>query len=55
VHRIAELRGKSTVLICTHREDHMRLADRLMVIEKGELTMAGPPDKVLEAMHRRRA
>jgi ATP-binding cassette, subfamily C, bacterial LapB len=55
VRQIAELRGKATVLICTHREDHMRLADRMMVIEKGELTMAGPPDKVLEAMHRRRA
>jgi len=55
VRRIAELRGRATVLICTHREDHMRLADRMMVIEKGELTMAGPPDKVLEALHRRRA
>ncbi len=47
---IANLRGKATVLIVTHREDHMRLGDVLLVLNKGELTHAGPPDQVLAAL-----
>ncbi|MDE1153343.1 MAG: ATP-binding cassette domain-containing protein [Micavibrio sp.] len=48
--KIAALRGKSTVLLVTHREDHMQLADVLLVIEKGELTHAGPPQQVLKVL-----
>ncbi len=47
---IAYLRGKCTVLMVTHREDHMRLADTLLVLNKGEMTHAGPPDQVLNAL-----
>jgi ATP-binding cassette subfamily C protein/ATP-binding cassette subfamily C protein LapB len=52
---IENLRGHSTVLLATHREDHMRLADVLLVIDKGELTHAGPPDQVLAALKGRRS
>lgn len=48
-------RGKSTVIMVTHREDHMRLADILLVIDKGELTHAGPPDQVLNALKGRKS
>lgn len=47
---IRQLRGKSTVIMVTHREDHMRMADILLVIDKGELTHAGPPDQVLNVL-----
>lgn len=53
--KISELRGKSTVLLVTHREDHMRLADILLVMHKGELVHAGAPDKVLSILRGKRA
>jgi ABC-type glutathione transport system ATPase component len=28
----------------------MRLADRLVVLESGQIMMHGPPDKVIEAL-----
>lgn len=45
--KMESLRGRSTVLLVTHREDHMMLADILLVMQRGELTHAGPPDQVL--------
>lgn len=48
--KIASLRGQATVLMVTHREDHMRLADILLVLEKGELTHLGAPTQVLHAL-----
>ncbi len=48
--KIAALRGKSTVVLVTHREDHMKLADILLVMDKGELTHAGPPQQVLTVL-----
>ena len=55
IQKINTLRGHSTVLLVTHREDHMRLADMLMVMDKGELTHAGPPDQVLSVLRGKRA
>jgi ATP-binding cassette subfamily C protein LapB len=48
--KISSLRGKSTVVLVTHREDHMRRADQLLVMNKGELTHAGLPDQVLTVL-----
>ncbi len=53
--KIRSLRGRATVLMATHREDHMRLADQLLCMNKGELTHAGPPDQVLTVLKGRRA
>jgi ATP-binding cassette, subfamily C, bacterial LapB len=52
--KIAQLRGRATVLMVTHREDHMRLADRMLALDKGEATHNGPPDQVLSALARKR-
>lgn len=55
IHKISSLRQKSTIILVTHREDHMRLADKLFVMNKGELTHAGPPEQVLTAIQGRKA
>lgn len=52
--KIVQLRGKATVLLVTHREDHMRLADLLVVLHKGETTHLGPPDQVLNILRAKR-
>jgi ABC-type multidrug transport system fused ATPase/permease subunit len=41
------LRGRSTVLLVTHRPSHMRLADKIFYLEGGRLMLAGPPGRVL--------
>jgi ATP-binding cassette subfamily C protein/ATP-binding cassette subfamily C protein LapB len=41
------VRGTCTVLYVTHRPSHMRIADRLIVLERGFLALDGPPDLVL--------
>ncbi len=53
--KINQLRGKSTVIMATHREDHMRLADQLLFMNKGELTHAGPPLQVLNVLKGKKA
>lgn len=52
--KIKSLRGHSTVVMATHREDHMRLADQLLFMNKGELTHAGPPEQVLSVLKGKR-
>lgn len=52
---VSHLRGHCTVILATHREDHMRLADTLLVMNKGELTHAGPPDQVLKLLQNKRS
>jgi ATP-binding cassette subfamily B protein len=42
------LKGKATVLFISHRPSHIRLADTLLVMEKGYLRAAGPPDVLLK-------
>lgn len=51
--KINSMRGKSTVFLVTHREDHMRMADQLLVMHRGELTHAGQPDQVLKVLRGR--
>ncbi|PZP55634.1 MAG: hypothetical protein DI586_06255 [Micavibrio aeruginosavorus] len=53
--KINQLRGRCTVIMATHREDHMRLADQLLFMNKGELTHAGPPDQVLHVLKGKKA
>ena len=53
--KISELRGHATVIMATHREDHMQLADQLLFMNKGELTHVGPPAQVLNVLKGKKA
>ncbi|MEP4377353.1 peptidase domain-containing ABC transporter [Roseibium sp.] len=46
---IRDLRGKSTVVIVTHRPSHIRIADQIIVMKGGKVASAGPPEKVLNS------
>ena len=45
---IRNARGKTTVLMTTHRPSHMRLADRLILLNGGRVAFAGPPGEFLD-------
>jgi len=49
---LEKLRGLKTVVMITHRPSHMRMADRLLVVEEGRVAMDGPPDQVLQQIPR---
>lgn len=42
------LKGKATVIFISHRPSHIRLADTLLVIDRGYLRAAGPPNELLK-------
>ena len=44
---LKKLRGETTIIMVTHRPSHMRLADRLLYLERGRVVHSGPPDDVL--------
>ena len=44
---ITARRGRSTMLIVTHRPSHMRIADRVIVIDRGLIRADGTPSEVL--------
>ncbi|MBI1954143.1 MAG: ATP-binding cassette domain-containing protein [Proteobacteria bacterium] len=44
---IEKKRGKTTIIFVTHRPSMMRLADRILVLDKGQMRVFGPRDKVL--------
>lgn len=48
IRALQSLKGKRTIIFITHRPSHMRLADTLMVFERGYLRAAGAPDKLLK-------
>lgn len=50
IRYLARLRGRSTVLMVTHRPSQMRLADRLVVMRMGQIVADGPPGKVLQSL-----
>jgi ATP-binding cassette subfamily C protein/ATP-binding cassette subfamily C protein LapB len=50
VRKLASLKGSATVLFTTYRPSHMRLADRLVVLEQGQVAAEGAPDAVLAKM-----
>jgi ATP-binding cassette subfamily B protein len=49
------LRGRSTVLIVSHRPGHMRVADVVVYMEHGAITAMGSYDQIQEKMNARRA
>jgi ATP-binding cassette subfamily C protein LapB len=50
VRKIASLKGRATVIFTTYRPSHMRLADRVIVFENGQIVMQGPAAKVAEKL-----
>ena len=50
MRKLQQLRGRATVFIVTQRPSHMRLADRLILIDSGMVALAGHPDAVLAKM-----
>lgn len=48
VETLKSLRGNTTVLFISHRPSHIRLADTLLVFDKGYLRAAGPPNELLK-------
>lgn len=45
--KLQALKGTATVIFTTQRPSHMKLADRLVVIEDGQIMIDGPPAAVL--------
>lgn len=42
-----ENKGRKTIIFSSHRPSHLRLADKVMLFDKGYLMAAAPPDEVL--------
>jgi len=52
---VAKFRGQRTIIMVTHREDHLRFADQVFVLEKGELTHAGMPEQIITLLRGKRS
>lgn len=52
IKRLNAFRGKVTVVLVTNRPSHMRVADRVIVLEQGAVAADGPADKVIAALER---
>ena len=52
MRKLQQLRGQATVFIVTQRPSHMRLADRLIVLDSGTVALAGHPEAVLAKMQK---
>ena len=47
---VEKLRGKSTIIIVTHRPSHLRIADRLIVLNNGRIQFNGSPQEAVEKL-----
>ncbi len=50
VNTLREEKGKSTILMISHRPSHMYLADRVIVLRSGRIVADGPPEKIVPAI-----
>jgi ATP-binding cassette subfamily C protein/ATP-binding cassette subfamily C protein LapB len=50
IKSVKELKGECTIVIITHRPSHMRLADRLIILDAGRLRFNGDPAEALAQM-----
>ena len=44
---LAEMRGKTTVLLVTHRPSHLKLVDKILLLQQGQLILQGPAQQIL--------
>ena len=47
---LERLRGHSTVLMVSHRPSHVRLANRVVLLDRGAMAFLGEPDMALQMM-----
>ena len=52
---IEQARGNTTILMTTHRPSHMRLADRLILLNAGRIAFNGPPSEFFDRQKERAA
>lgn len=52
IQRLKMLRGRRTVIIVSHRPSHIRLADKVLLLEGGSVRYCGTPDEALELLMR---
>ena len=50
IEKIKSLSGRATVLLVTHRPSHMRCADRVVVLNRGQIVADGSPDEIVPAL-----
>jgi len=53
LNAVKKLRGTCTIIVITHRPSHMRVADRLIVLNAGRLQFNGDPEEALKQMQGR--
>lgn len=47
IESVKHYKGTKTIVLVTHRPSHMRLADRVVALDGGRVTMDGAPDEVI--------
>lgn len=52
VATLRRLKGKTTVIMVTHRPSHAALADKVAVVDRGRIIGLAPPDQVLPKLER---
>jgi ATP-binding cassette, subfamily C, bacterial LapB len=50
LNAVKKLRGSCTIIVITHRPSHMRVADKLIVLNAGRLQFNGDPEEALKQM-----
>jgi ATP-binding cassette subfamily C protein/ATP-binding cassette subfamily C protein LapB len=53
VEAIRRRKGQCTILMVTHRPSHIRLADRVLLFERGVIRASGSPEKILPMLKER--
>ena len=52
VSLLKRLRGQRTVFMISHRPSHIRLSDRVIVLDRGAVVFMGAADEALDALRR---
>jgi ATP-binding cassette subfamily C protein LapB len=47
---IGDLKGRATIIVNTQRPSHMNMADRVVVLKSGQISMMGAPGEVVPAL-----
>lgn len=47
---IGDLRGKATIIMSTQRPSHMKMADRVAIMQSGQIAMAGTPEQIIPVL-----